>query len=103
MHGSQPTHILAQVAASGEPVLKGEVTDAELVAMAPDPEYLALARQIGAASAMVVPLITGGRTFGIMALTCYESKRRFDPGRPGLVGRAGPPGRHRHRQRAAVP
>lgn len=62
---------------TGKPELVREVTDAMLVAAARDAEHLALLRELGIVSAMVVPL--AGRTgiFGAITLVSAESGRHF--------------------------
>ncbi|MDP9368478.1 MAG: GAF domain-containing protein [Chloroflexota bacterium] len=56
-----------------------EISDAMLVATARDQEHLAMLRRIGFRSVMIVPLVTRGRTLGVMTLVSAESGRLFDP------------------------
>ena len=63
---------------TGEPQLIPEITDDMLVAAARDAEHLELARSLGLRSVMVVPMITGGRTLGVMTFVFSESGRRYD-------------------------
>jgi PAS domain S-box-containing protein len=49
-----------------------------LVAGARNEEELALARQIGFSSAMIVPLVARGRTVGVVSFVATESGKRYD-------------------------
>ena len=62
---------------TGEPQLVAEVSDAMLVAAARDAEHLDALRALGLSSAMTVPMITGGRTLGVMTFVLSESGRRY--------------------------
>jgi serine phosphatase RsbU (regulator of sigma subunit) len=63
-----------------------------LVAAARDAEHLELARSLGLRSLMIVPMITGGRTLGVMSFVFAESGRRYSAADIGfaqdLAGRA---------------
>jgi GAF domain-containing protein len=50
-----------------------------LVAGVKDPEQLALLREIGMRSAMLVPMRLGERTIGSMTFVTAESARTFTP------------------------
>jgi PAS domain S-box-containing protein len=69
---------LNRVLASGEPLLVSEVTDEFLTEISRDAVHADLLRQFNPRSAMVVPLVAGGRALGAMTLIQAESDRRFD-------------------------
>jgi PAS domain S-box-containing protein len=69
---------VAKVMASGKPELYPEVTDAMLVAGARDEDHLRWMRQGGFKSIMIVPLVTQGRTVGVLTFVASESGRRYD-------------------------
>ena len=59
---------VASVAASGEPLLISEVTDDMLTSSARDEDHLAMLRELGLRSALVVPLSARGTNLGAMTL-----------------------------------
>jgi PAS domain S-box-containing protein len=63
---------------TGEPVMFSEITDEMLVAAAVDDEHLAMLRELALGSAMVVPLVARGNTFGAITMIAGESGRRYD-------------------------
>lgn len=65
------------VARTGVPVVLPEVPDELLVAGATDANHLALVRELGMRSAIVVPLLVRGRSLGSLTLVQAESGRRF--------------------------
>ena len=67
-----------RVVRTGQAELYSEITDELLVATARNEEELALARQIGYSSAMIVPLISRGRTVGVVTFVATESGKRYD-------------------------
>ncbi|HEU5430533.1 MAG TPA: GAF domain-containing protein, partial [Thermomicrobiales bacterium] len=67
-----------QVLRAGASELYPEITDELLAASTEDPEQLALARSLGFASAMIVPLIAHGAIFGAITLVTAESGRHYD-------------------------
>jgi PAS domain S-box-containing protein len=69
---------VAAVVRAGRSELIPELTDYLLRAAARDSEHLALIRQLGLRSAMVVPLRARGRTLGGLSLASAESGRHFD-------------------------
>jgi PAS domain S-box-containing protein len=69
---------LPRVVRTGESELYPEITDEMLVAGARDEEELALARQIGYSSAIVVPLVARGRTIGVVSFVATESGKHYD-------------------------
>ncbi len=62
---------------SGESEVYPEITDEMIAQGARDPEHLRLLRALRLRSAMVVPLVTGGRTIGAISFATAESDRRF--------------------------
>jgi serine phosphatase RsbU (regulator of sigma subunit)/PAS domain-containing protein len=66
-----------QVIRSGEPDLQPEIPDAMLELAAQDEEHLRILRGLGFRSSMIVPLRSGGRVVGDLALVSAGSGRRF--------------------------
>jgi PAS domain S-box-containing protein len=64
---------------TGEPALYPEIPDALIDSAARDPEHRELIRTLGMRSAMIVPLIAGGRTLGAVSLVSAVSGRRYGP------------------------
>jgi PAS domain S-box-containing protein len=62
---------------TGEPDLVEELSDETLQAVAQDAEHLALLRELGFKSVMIVPLRSGGRVIGDLALVSTDSRRRY--------------------------
>ena len=62
---------------SGRPQLLVDIPDALLVEGARDAEHLEGIRALGLRSAMIVPMVTGGRTLGTMSFAYAESGRRY--------------------------
>ncbi|HTJ43887.1 MAG TPA: ATP-binding protein, partial [Kofleriaceae bacterium] len=62
---------------TGEPQLVAEITDAMIDAAGRDPEHLAVLRELGLRSAMVVPLTARGQTLGAITLIAAESGRTY--------------------------
>jgi signal transduction histidine kinase/PAS domain-containing protein len=77
---------LPQVLRTGEPELYGEIPDEILVGAARDEEHLTLLREVGFASAMIVPLRTRGAPFGAITFVAAESGRRYTEGDLALAG-----------------
>jgi len=73
-----PNQGLGRVLRTGSAELFAEITDAMLERGARSAQHLALLREVGMNSAMIVPLRIGGRTIGAMSLVNAESHRRFD-------------------------
>ena len=63
---------------TGLPEFYPEVTDEMLEAAARDEEHLALLRELGFTSAIVVPMIARGKTLGAVSLVSAESGREYD-------------------------
>jgi PAS domain S-box-containing protein len=62
---------------TGQSMLVPEISDAQLAATARDPEHLAILRDLGFRSAMIVPLVARGRTLGAITLVSAESEHRY--------------------------
>jgi PAS domain S-box-containing protein len=69
-----PAH---EVARSGQSALIEQITDQMLSERTRDVEHLALARELGLRSAIIVPLRARGRTLGALTLIAAESQRRY--------------------------
>jgi PAS domain S-box-containing protein len=68
----------AEVRRTGESVLVQEITDELLADPRLEPERGELLRSLGLRSALVVPLLSRGRTLGALTLVAAESGRRYD-------------------------
>jgi PAS domain S-box-containing protein len=68
----------SRVARTGEPVLYREVSDELLRSSTMDAGHYETLKQLGMESAMVVPLIAGGRTFGALMLVSADPARLYD-------------------------
>jgi signal transduction histidine kinase len=62
---------------TGEPMMISEVTDEMLVAVARDPEHLAMLRGLEIRSSMIVPMAARGRTLGALMLVSTRAARRY--------------------------
>ena len=78
--------IAARVLASGEAVLIPRVPPGELERIMAPGEQLALARELGFESVIVVPLVARGRTLGALALVRDGDSPPFDEDDLSLVG-----------------
>jgi PAS domain S-box-containing protein len=67
----------ATVVSTGQSEVYTEVSDELLAAVAHDEEHLALLREIGMRSVMIVPMRAHGRTLGAISLIAAESGRRY--------------------------
>jgi PAS domain S-box-containing protein len=67
-----------RVVRTGQSELYAEITDEMLVAAAKNEEELALNRQIGMTSLMLVPLVARGKTIGVVTFVSTESGRKYD-------------------------
>jgi PAS domain S-box-containing protein len=72
------SHPLGRVWKSGEPRLYPQITEDMLVAFAVDDAHLALLREVGMCSGLIVPMRLSGSTIGALTLVSSESKRVFD-------------------------
>ena len=62
---------------TGKPEIYPDIPDEMLAAAAIDEEHLRIMREIGFTSAMVVPLVTQGRTLGAITFISAESGRHY--------------------------
>lgn len=62
---------------SGKSELIEQITDADLAALAPDPEVLDMVRKLGLRSYMAVPLGTHEQVLGVLTFVSAESGRRY--------------------------
>jgi hypothetical protein len=69
---------LWHVLASGEAKLYGQIDDGMLQRAARDPEHLAILREVGVRSAMLVPLRRRSEVFGVMTLVRTNGDQRYD-------------------------
>ncbi|HEU4740557.1 MAG TPA: PAS domain S-box protein [Meiothermus sp.] len=67
----------AQLMRSGQYSLVSEVTDEMLQAVARDERHLELMRKLELGSALVVPMLVGGKAVGLIGLGMNRGKRRF--------------------------
>jgi len=67
-----------RVLRTGQADLYPDIADEVLIAAARDAAHLALLREVGMRSAMVVPLAARERVFGAVTLVSAESGRRYD-------------------------
>ncbi len=63
-----------------EPYLQSPMTDAQLQALAHDPEDLAFLRSLGVRSALTVPLVARGKSLGALTMVTAWSGRRYGAG-----------------------
>ncbi|HZS78993.1 MAG TPA: PAS domain-containing protein [Ktedonobacteraceae bacterium] len=63
---------------TGQSELYEEISDEMLVAGARSEEELAIARQIGFTSVMIVPLVARGKTLGAVSFVSAESRKRYN-------------------------
>jgi PAS domain S-box-containing protein len=75
-----PEQGLGLVRRTGEPVLYDDIPDELLVEAAIDDEHLALLREVGMRSVLIVPMVGRSRTIGALTLVSAESGRTFDQG-----------------------
>ena len=71
---------LHQVLHTGESQLWPEIPDALIVEAAQDEEHLRMIRELGMASAMIVPMRVRDRVLGAISFVSAESGRIFNPG-----------------------
>lgn len=67
-----------RVARTGQAELYADIPDELLVATARNAEELAIARQIGYSSVMLVPLVARGKTVGVVSFVATESGKRYN-------------------------
>ena len=68
-----------RVLETGEPEMMEEIPDELLVQSVSDKRQLAMIRELGLRSYMIVPMIARGRTLGAITLFSAESGRRYGP------------------------
>jgi serine phosphatase RsbU (regulator of sigma subunit) len=73
-----PTGV-ANVLRTGKSELYPEITEEMVVASARDEDHLRIIRELGLTSFLIVPLTTGGTTFGTISLVSAESGAHFGP------------------------
>ncbi len=83
LHRRYPPHPddrsgIYEVLRTGQSQFIADIPEALLEASLTDPEQLALARQLGLKSAMIVPMVARGRTLGAITLVWAESGRRYN-------------------------
>jgi PAS domain S-box-containing protein len=71
---------VGKVLRDGIPQVMDEITDELLATVAQDEEHLALLREVGMRSAVVVPMRAGRKVIGAISLVAAESPRRFSTG-----------------------
>jgi PAS domain S-box-containing protein len=69
--------VVAAVLAAGQPQLFSELDDDQLAELAGRPERLALLREVGVTSGMVVPLRARSRVLGALSFGLTETDRRY--------------------------
>ena len=78
-------HGMPKVLRTGTSELLPEIPDDLLVSAARDEEHLELLRAVGFSSAIVVPLVSRGRTLGALTFVSAESGRRYTADDVGLA------------------
>ncbi|HEV8635020.1 MAG TPA: ATP-binding protein [Chloroflexota bacterium] len=74
---TSPNSQIAAVLASGRPELVEEIPESYVESIAQGPEHLAIMRQLGFRSSMVVPLAARGSVLGAVAFFTAGSARRY--------------------------
>ena len=67
----------ADVLRSGTSQVINEITDELLEQSVADPSQLEPIRELGMRAAMIVPMVAGGRTIGVISFVSAESRRTF--------------------------
>ncbi|MHB1569823.1 MAG: SpoIIE family protein phosphatase [Solirubrobacteraceae bacterium] len=68
----------AQAFRDGQPHVINGITDEMLAGAAQDDAHLEVMRRLAPQAVMILPLICGGTTVGVLTLVSAESRRRFD-------------------------
>ncbi|WP_199316125.1 PAS domain S-box protein [Tolypothrix sp. FACHB-123] len=68
---------ISQVMQTGQSQIASQITDEQLSAAIPDPEYLEILRELGLKSAIISPLQARGRVFGSISFIFTESNRHY--------------------------
>ncbi len=71
-------HPISDAIRTGRPQLIPEVDDVFLRSIAHDAEHLRVLCELGYRSAMILPLVAGGTTFGAISFFITDSGRRYD-------------------------
>ena len=66
------------VVRTGKSEIYPEITEEMIAGATADPEYLRIVRELGLNSVMIVPMTSGGTTFGVITLIAAESGRHYD-------------------------
>jgi len=74
--GASPRNPVERALATGQPQAAAHVDEATLPDVARDAEHLEVMRSLGIASYMMVPLITRGRTLGVISFLSSTPERR---------------------------
>lgn len=69
---------VASVLSTGQPRLFSDIDDARLASLAGSPERLALLRQVGVTSGLVVPMRARSRVLGAITLGMVDGTRRYN-------------------------
>ncbi|HEY7362949.1 MAG TPA: response regulator [Methylomirabilota bacterium] len=69
--------VVVDVVRTAQPYLVTDVTESMVAASACDAEHRRILQQLGPQSAMVVPLVTRGRTLGALSLVSLRPERRY--------------------------
>ncbi len=69
-----------RVIRTGQPEMVADISDALLVQLSRDSDYLRMIRELGMRSYVSAPLRTRGRTLGAISFVSSESGRRYDQG-----------------------
>jgi signal transduction histidine kinase len=72
------THPVLDVLRTGKPMLVKAVSDEWLQSVTQDAQHLAIVRELGAASFMIVPILARHQALGAIALVSARSERQFD-------------------------
>jgi serine phosphatase RsbU (regulator of sigma subunit) len=73
-----PGTVVSAVLAAGQPQLFSEIDDDRLAEIGGPPERVALLRQVGVTSGLVVPLRARSRVLGALSLGLVDGHRRYD-------------------------
>jgi signal transduction histidine kinase len=68
-----------EVLRTGQSQVYADIPNSQLEATIKNPEQLALVRQLGLTSVMIVPMVARGRTLGAITFAWAESGRRYGP------------------------
>lgn len=73
-----PDHPVVRVMRTGRPLLVPEIPEELLERSARDEEHLRVLRELRLRSSLIVPLVSGGRSVGALALSTTQRGRRYD-------------------------